>query len=56
MDRQFLLDRYKWELDRKDRLTAAVNFPMTMLILVSGLLGTMLPRLEAAPRAPDRSR
>ena len=46
MDLQFLLDRYKWELDRKDRISAAVNFPVTLLILVSGLLGTLLPRLQ----------
>lgn len=51
MDLQFLLDRYKWELDRKDKISAAVNFPVTMLILVSGLLGTLLPKLQVvSPR------
>src|SRR5258708_15828734 len=46
MDLQFLLDRYKWELDRKDKISAAVNFPVTLLILVSGLLATLFPRLQ----------
>ena len=51
MDLQFLLDRYKWELDRKDKISAAVNFPVTMLILITGLLGALLPRLQlVAPR------
>ena len=46
MDLQFLLDRYKWELDRKDKISAAVNFPVTLLILVSGLLATLFPKLQ----------
>ena len=46
MDLQFLLDRYKWELDRKDKISAGVNFPVTLLILVSGLLGTLFPKLQ----------
>ena len=52
MDQQFLMDRYKWELDRKDKISAAVNFPITILILVFSLLGTLLPKLNlVAPRA-----
>ena len=51
MDLQFLLDRYKWELDRKDKISMAVNFPVTMLILITGLLGALLPKLQlVAPR------
>jgi hypothetical protein len=45
-DLQFLLDRYKWELDRKDKISAAVNVPVTLLILVSGLLATLFPKLK----------
>ena len=51
MDLEFLLDRYKWELERKDRISAAVNFPVTLLILVTGLLGALFPKLQlTAPR------
>jgi len=51
LDFQFLKDRYDYELDRKDRISAAVNFPVTMLILVTGLLGAIYPKLQfTAPR------
>src|SRR5437016_6048597 len=46
MDLQFLLDRYKWELDQRDKISSAVNFPVTIIILVSGLLGALLPKLQ----------
>ncbi|MBI3491517.1 MAG: hypothetical protein HY047_07030 [Acidobacteria bacterium] len=46
MDLQFLLDRYKWELDRREKISAAVNFPVTILILVFSLLGALLPKLQ----------
>ena len=46
MDLQFLLDRYKWELDRRDKISSAVNFSVTIIILVSGLLGALLPKLQ----------
>lgn len=41
-----LKDRYDFELERKDKITAAVNFPVTMLILVAGLMGALYPKLQ----------
>ena len=51
MDQQFLVDRCKWELDRKDKISSTVNFPTTILILVSGLLGALLPKLQLTAQA-----
>jgi ABC-type transport system involved in cytochrome bd biosynthesis fused ATPase/permease subunit len=41
MDLQFVIGRYDRELDRKDQLTSAVNFPVTILILLGSALVTM---------------
>lgn len=41
MELDFLLDRYKWELERKDRLTEAVGLPVTILTLLGGLTVAM---------------
>ena len=41
MDLDFLLDRYKWELERREKLTAAVAFPTTILVFLGGLLAAM---------------
>lgn len=49
MNFQFLTDRYKWELDRKDKISSAVNFPVTILALVAGLLGTLFSKLQLVP-------
>ena len=35
------MDRYKSELDRKDKISAAVSFPVTVLIFLGGVIVTM---------------
>jgi hypothetical protein len=41
LDRQFLIARYDRELDRKDKLTAAVGLPFTILAGLGGVLVTV---------------
>ena len=42
MDVPFLMDRYKWELDRRDKISSSANFPTTILIVLAGALGTLI--------------
>ena len=37
MDFEFLKDRYHFELERKDKITAAVGFPVAILSLLGGM-------------------
>jgi hypothetical protein len=46
MDRDFLLKRYDNQLERRDKLTAAVNFPTTSAIFLGSVLVTMAKALS----------
>jgi hypothetical protein len=37
VDLEFLMKRYQWELERKDKLTSAVSIPVTILAALGGL-------------------
>ena len=41
MDFQFVKDRYDYELQRKEQLTAALTLPVGILSLLSGWIGSM---------------
>jgi hypothetical protein len=41
MDFNFLVGRYDWELKRKDQITTAISFPVTILIFLGGVVVTM---------------
>ena len=46
MDLEFLTGRYDRELDRKDQLTSAVNFPVTILVLLGSALVAMTQGMD----------
>lgn len=50
MDLDFLIKRYEWELDRKDKITGGVSFPVTVLIALGGVLVTMAKGLSLQTR------
>jgi len=46
MDQAFLMGRYDAELKRKDQITGAVSFPVTILTLLGSLIATMAKNLS----------
>lgn len=46
MDISFLMGRYDAELKRKDQITSAVNFPVTILTLLGSVVVTMAKGLS----------
>lgn len=46
MDLEFLLKRYDQQLDRRDKLTTAVNFPTTIAVLLGSVVATMAKSLS----------
>ena len=53
LDLAFLKDRYDYELDRKDKLTASLTLPVGILTGLGGLLAVMFRSFTSGSRSDD---